>query len=318
MLALGAFWFHNATYGLAYALLVALVVLERISGSRGSGAIPLLWRTIYGLCVVRFFVAAAVIFVASDWQGSSNSSNGDAVSFDGIMTLFRTSGHTWVVGVWTQLSTLSVVGSVWLVTNNANSSAMLGLVVALVVLKFLLPASGAGFVGDATVVALAALQWAMTQGGGAQRTHATPDSSATTTPPNHVEETTTGGGGGKGLQQQRQQQQQKLIADTPRPPYVAVIFSSLRSDSDDGDYARTAHRMVQLAADQPGFLGIESARQSLGITVSYWSSMQAVLQWKKNVEHREAQAAGRREFYKGFKVRVAMVQRDYGMRLKWE
>lgn len=102
------------------------------------------------------------------------------------------------------------------------------------------------------------------------------------------------------------------IANTPRPPYYAVIFSSMRTDGDDG-YAAMAARMTELAAQQEGFLGIESARDDIGITVSYWSSEEAIKQWKQNVEHLEAQRLGHENWYAEFKVRIAKVERDYGI-----
>lgn len=103
------------------------------------------------------------------------------------------------------------------------------------------------------------------------------------------------------------------FAATPEPPYFAVIFTSARTEGDNG-YAAMAETMVSLAAQQPGFLGIESARGSdgLGITVSYWASADAIRDWKLNSEHRVAQRLGRGEWYEHFVVRVAKVERAYG------
>src|SRR5512137_2700608 len=86
---------------------------------------------------------------------------------------------------------------------------------------------------------------------------------------------------------------QSAFARTPEPPYYAVIFTSLRSDGEDG-YRRMAERMVELAAMQPGFLGIESVRDAdgFGITVSYWTSTEAITRWKANAEHVAAQEMG--------------------------
>ncbi len=72
-----------------------------------------------------------------------------------------------------------------------------------------------------------------------------------------------------------------------------------------------AARMVALAAKQPGFLGIESARNDVGITVSYWSSLAAIKGWKQNAEHLQAQKRGREGWYQSFKVRIAKVERAY-------
>ena len=101
------------------------------------------------------------------------------------------------------------------------------------------------------------------------------------------------------------------IAKTPNPPYYAVIFSSLRSDDTDG-YEETAARMAELAAQQPGFLGVESVREELGITVSYWSDLDSIKLWKSNSEHQLAQKMGMRKWYSSYKTRVARVERDYG------
>ncbi len=103
-----------------------------------------------------------------------------------------------------------------------------------------------------------------------------------------------------------------MIASTPKPPYYAVIFSSYRTEGDNG-YYEMADKMVELASKQPGYLGIESARNELGITVSYWANEESIRNWKKNAEHQLAQQKGRSEWYKSFKVRIAKVEREYGM-----
>lgn len=101
------------------------------------------------------------------------------------------------------------------------------------------------------------------------------------------------------------------IAASPEPPYYAVIFTSLRSEGDHG-YPETARRMVELAQQQPGFLGMESVREGLGITVSYWTDEAAIRAWKANAEHRLAQERGR-EWYAAYRVRVCRVEREYGL-----
>lgn len=102
------------------------------------------------------------------------------------------------------------------------------------------------------------------------------------------------------------------IADLPEPPYTAVIFSSVRTEGDHG-YAVMAARMEALAAEQPGYLGYESAREDgLGITVSYWVDDDAARAWKQVSEHAIAQQRGREVWYADYQVRVATVQRSYG------
>jgi heme-degrading monooxygenase HmoA len=102
------------------------------------------------------------------------------------------------------------------------------------------------------------------------------------------------------------------FANTPTPPYYAVIFTSTRAESDAAGYAAMADEMIALAARQPGFLGLESARQELGITVSYWRDEVAIQAWKQNVQHIAAQRLGRERWYEAFRVRVARVEREYG------
>lgn len=103
-----------------------------------------------------------------------------------------------------------------------------------------------------------------------------------------------------------------LIANTPKPPYYAVIFTSHRTEGDN-NYGAMAEKMVELASKQPGFLGVESAREAVGITVSYWSDLESIRHWKANLEHQEAQKLGRENWYSEYKVRVSKVERDYGI-----
>lgn len=104
------------------------------------------------------------------------------------------------------------------------------------------------------------------------------------------------------------------MADLFEPPYVAVIFSSQRTEGDRG-YGRMAERMVELASRQPGFLGVESARdaEGFGITVSYWKDEAAVAAWKADAEHAAAQRLGKDTWYRAFRLRVAKVERVNGM-----
>mgnify|MGYP000067559721 CR=1 FL=1 len=102
-----------------------------------------------------------------------------------------------------------------------------------------------------------------------------------------------------------------MIANTPKPPYYAVIFSTIRTDIDEG-YIETAEKMEELAKLQEGYLGIESARNEVGITVSYWESLEAILNWKNNVEHTIAREKGRALWYKKYQLRISKVAHDYG------
>lgn len=99
-------------------------------------------------------------------------------------------------------------------------------------------------------------------------------------------------------------------AKTPQPPYYAVIFTSIRTEGDNG-YSEMAKQMLELASQQPGFIGFETARQELGISVSYWATLEDITAWKENLAHRQAQDSAR-DWYKAFWVRVCRVEREYG------
>ena len=104
------------------------------------------------------------------------------------------------------------------------------------------------------------------------------------------------------------------FANTPAPPYYAVVFTSQRREGDGDGYGRTADRMVELAAQQPGYLGAESVRnaEGEGITVSYWTDEAAAAAWKRNAEHLQAQRLGRSQWYGRYELRIARVERAYG------
>ncbi|MGK4567602.1 antibiotic biosynthesis monooxygenase family protein [Flavobacterium sp. 3HN19-14] len=93
-------------------------------------------------------------------------------------------------------------------------------------------------------------------------------------------------------------------------PYYAVIFTSTRTEADE-NYGETAELMVKMAAEQPGFLGVESARDEIGITVSYWKDLESIKNWKKVIEHKTAQQKGRNTWYENYTVRIALVEREY-------
>ncbi len=104
------------------------------------------------------------------------------------------------------------------------------------------------------------------------------------------------------------------FAQTPEPPYYAVIFTSQRTEGENG-YGEMAERMVRLASGQPGFLGVESVRDAsgFGVTVSYWSSLEAIREWKRHEEHRAAQAKGKTVWYEHYVARICKVERDYAL-----
>ena len=91
-----------------------------------------------------------------------------------------------------------------------------------------------------------------------------------------------------------------------------MIFTSVRTAVDSG-YDVMAEKMIRLASEQPGFLGVDSAREDVGITVSYWSDLESIRNWKNHPEHEVARKAGREIWYSAFRLRIAKVERDYGM-----
>lgn len=103
------------------------------------------------------------------------------------------------------------------------------------------------------------------------------------------------------------------IAKTPKPPYYAVIFTNLLKEENPTGYSEMAEAMDKLARQQPGYLGMESVREGLAITISYWESLDAIKNWKANTEHLVAQKRGREEWYAAYKTRICLVERDYEM-----
>lgn len=93
-------------------------------------------------------------------------------------------------------------------------------------------------------------------------------------------------------------------------PYYAVIFTNTRTEGDN-DYGAMAGQMEALAKQQPGYLGFESARDELGISISYWESLKAIADWKKNADHLFAQQQGVKNWYSWYKVRICLVEREY-------
>ena len=99
------------------------------------------------------------------------------------------------------------------------------------------------------------------------------------------------------------------IANTPDPPYYAVIFTAIYSANHEG-YPEMAAQMRTLVDKQPGFLGYESATEDLNITISYWQDLNAIANWKEQIDHQKAQQQGRALWYSAFKTRIAKVERD--------
>lgn len=103
-------------------------------------------------------------------------------------------------------------------------------------------------------------------------------------------------------------------ARTPPPPYYAVVFTNTRTAEDPAGYAAAAGRMVELASGRPGCLGVESVRDAdgRGVTVSYWTDLDAIAGWRDDAEHAEAQRLGHEKWYEAFELRICRVERAYG------
>lgn len=97
-------------------------------------------------------------------------------------------------------------------------------------------------------------------------------------------------------------------------PYFAVIFTSTHTDHTEG-YAEMANKMETLAKQQKGYLGIDSARNDVGITVSYWECLDDIKNWKANTEHLYAQQKGRAQWYNWYNVKICKVEREYEFKL---
>jgi len=93
-------------------------------------------------------------------------------------------------------------------------------------------------------------------------------------------------------------------------PYYAVIFTSKQTNNTAG-YSEMAEAMENLAKLQDGFLGVESARGEVGITISYWKSTEDIKNWKSNLDHLMAQKLGIDTWYRWYKVRICKVEREY-------
>ncbi|WP_128544119.1 antibiotic biosynthesis monooxygenase family protein [Larkinella soli] len=106
---------------------------------------------------------------------------------------------------------------------------------------------------------------------------------------------------------------ESLIASTPAPPYYVVVFTIVLAEDLEG-FEEMGNRMVELAAGQPGFLGMEYGTGDLDLTISYWDSLESIAPWRHHAEHTLARNLGREQWFQAFKVRIARVERDYEFR----
>ena len=93
-------------------------------------------------------------------------------------------------------------------------------------------------------------------------------------------------------------------------PYYAVIFTSILKHHEK-EYDEMAIQMTELAKSQPGYIGFETARNVIGISISYWDSTDAIQNWKKHASHLLAQQLGQDKWYLYYKVRICKIEREY-------
>lgn len=98
-----------------------------------------------------------------------------------------------------------------------------------------------------------------------------------------------------------------MIALTPEPPYYAVIFSSYLKNN-LYDYEETFEKLMQIAGEIDGFIGMESVRNDFGISISYWKDKSSIEEWKENFEHIIAKKRGKQEWYKNYSLKIARVE----------
>ena len=101
-----------------------------------------------------------------------------------------------------------------------------------------------------------------------------------------------------------------MPVNTPEPPYYIVIFTTRLKENNEG-YEEMAAKMVELASQQDGFLGVESAREDIGITVSYWRDLSSIRKWGAHSEHLVAKKMGMKNWYENHITRIAKVERQY-------
>ena len=99
-----------------------------------------------------------------------------------------------------------------------------------------------------------------------------------------------------------------------KTPYYAVIFTNTQTENLEG-YSEMAQKMEELAQQQSGYLGIDHARSDIGITISYWESLEAIANWKANLKHQEAQRLGKKQWYKNYTVRICKVEKEYSFEI---
>jgi heme-degrading monooxygenase HmoA len=105
-----------------------------------------------------------------------------------------------------------------------------------------------------------------------------------------------------------------MIVKTPDPPYYTVIFTSVRTEVDEG-YSEMNEALWLDAQKLPGFIGAEAFRDEdrFGVTVLYFKDLETIHEWSKYQKHLRAKEMGKQKWYSDYRVRIAKVEREYGM-----
>lgn len=93
-------------------------------------------------------------------------------------------------------------------------------------------------------------------------------------------------------------------------PYYAVIFTSLLHETDE-EYIGLDEILIEKATASGGFLGMDSARSELGISISYWKTLEDIKKWRENFDHIDAMTKGKQKWYERYNVRICLVERNY-------
>ena len=104
----------------------------------------------------------------------------------------------------------------------------------------------------------------------------------------------------------------KKISNTPSPPYVCAVFTSIRTEINEG-YEQMNDILFKEINKVSGYLGNETFRDKdgFGVNVSYWKDMKSLKYWRDNELHKKAQALGKSKWYKEYKLRICKVERNY-------
>lgn len=105
-----------------------------------------------------------------------------------------------------------------------------------------------------------------------------------------------------------------MFVNTPKPPYHAVIFTSQRTSIDDG-YTELNDELYAEAQQFDGYIGADSLRnaEGYGVAVLYWRNADSIRKWAQYAKHIRAKQLGKEQWYEGYRVRIAVVEREYGM-----